>query len=279
MILHGLDVVHLAPNLGNADAEVGGQVIEPHLLELKSGVGNGLQGGFQCLEVAAQDVRPWGMLWGFSGLQAMCRTETFTRCPRWGGGAKCHAVSRCGILRDFRRRSLRLRRAGAPLRRRSCSTTLFPCRAPAAQSTRRRKREKWPQAIGRSRRSHIERPLSRRRSRQTSCDRADPGNIADISMGVPLPTDSAPTKRLIADKATMLRACADGSTPDGLRLSSLRPQPTPLLTRWIVGPTPVVMLSNGCSAVSRIGGRIVTRYDRLASSYIAAIALIAIAKE
>jgi hypothetical protein len=64
MILHRLDVVHLAPNLRNADAEVGGQVIEPHFLELKSGIGNGLQGGFQCLEVAAQDVRPWGMLWG-----------------------------------------------------------------------------------------------------------------------------------------------------------------------------------------------------------------------
>jgi hypothetical protein len=63
MILHRLDVVHLAPNLRNADSEVGGQVIEPHLLELKSDVGNGLQGGFQRLEVAAQDVRPWRMLW------------------------------------------------------------------------------------------------------------------------------------------------------------------------------------------------------------------------
>jgi hypothetical protein len=64
MILHGLDVVHLAPDLRHAGAEVCGQVIEPHLLELKSGIGNGLQGGFQCLEVAAQDVRPWWMLWG-----------------------------------------------------------------------------------------------------------------------------------------------------------------------------------------------------------------------
>jgi hypothetical protein len=64
MILHCLDVIHLAPDLRNADAEVGGQVIESHLFELKSGVGNGLQGGSQCLEVAAQDVRPWWMLWG-----------------------------------------------------------------------------------------------------------------------------------------------------------------------------------------------------------------------
>jgi hypothetical protein len=64
MILHGLDVVHLAPDLRHAGAEVGGQVIEPHFLELKSGIGNGLQGGFQRLEVAAQDVRPWWMLWG-----------------------------------------------------------------------------------------------------------------------------------------------------------------------------------------------------------------------
>jgi hypothetical protein len=119
MILHCLDVVHLAPDLRNAAAEIGGQVIESHLLELKSGAGNGLQGGFQRLEVAAQDLRPWSMLWGGlvdcrpyveprrlhdAGHIPIMRTEK-TRLVRrragFGGGDRCDGV---GIIRSSRQR-------------------------------------------------------------------------------------------------------------------------------------------------------------------------------
>jgi hypothetical protein len=64
MVLHGLDMPDLAPDLDGTGTEVSGQVIEARILELCGGLRHGFCSRFQHLEFVAQDFCPSEMYGG-----------------------------------------------------------------------------------------------------------------------------------------------------------------------------------------------------------------------
>jgi transposase len=103
-----------------------------------------------------------------------------------------------------------------------------------------------------------------------------PGNIADISMAIPLLEGMAPPKRLLADKAY---------DADKLRgwLKKRRIKAVIPSTASRAKPYPLDRTAyRRRNVIERLFGhlknwrRIATRYDRLAQNYLAAIALVSI---
>jgi transposase len=103
-----------------------------------------------------------------------------------------------------------------------------------------------------------------------------PGNVADISMAIPLLQGIAPPRRLIADKAydaDKLRSW--------LRARTIKAVIPSNATRRTPYPLDRVAYRRR-NVIERMFGklknwrRIATRYDRLARNYLAAIALVAI---
>jgi len=150
-----------------------------------------------------------------------------------------------------------------------------PCQGPPLST--RLKRGAWAQAVGTSRGGRT----SKIHALADDCGRPiafalTPGNIADISMAIPLLETVAAPKRLLADKAY---------DADKLR--------TWLTTRHIKAVIPCNATRNTPypldrrayrrrNVIERMFGRlknwrrIATRYDRLAQNYLAALALVSI---
>jgi hypothetical protein len=118
----------------------------------------------------------------------------------------------------------------------------------------RRKRGEWAQAVGRSRGGRTSKIhcLADDRGRPVAFA-LTPGNVADISMAMPLLAAVARPNRLIADKACDAIACAAGSKSVASRLSFHLPQQEQFLTRSIAPSIDVGTLSSASSAVSRTG--------------------------
>src|SRR6202035_611612 len=91
----------------------------------------------------------------------------------------------------------------------------------AAPRGSRRKRGEWAQAVGRSRGGRTSKIhfLADDRGRPIAFA-LTPGNVADISMALPLLGAVTPPKHLIADKAYARIACATGLDSVASRLSS-----------------------------------------------------------
>ena len=139
----------------------------------------------------------------------------------------------------------------------------------------RRKRGAWSQAIGRSRGGFTSKIhcLADGRGRPVAFA-LTPGNVADISMALPLLQAVVPPKRLIADKAYDAQSLRDW-----------------LKSRKVIATIPstatrTVPYKYGRIAyrrrnrIERLFGhlknwrRIATRYDRLSCNYLAAVALV-----
>ena len=106
-----------------------------------------------------------------------------------------------------------------------------------------------------------------------------PGNVADISMALPLLTAVAPPKRLIADKAydveSLRRWLKERRAKAVIPSTASRTVPYPLDRAAY----------RRRNLIERLFGRLknwrrlATRYDRLARNYVAALALVAITIE
>ena len=99
-----------------------------------------------------------------------------------------------------------------------------------------------------------------------------PGNVADISMAIPLLQGIASPRRLIADKAYDADKLRNWLTARRIPSNATRRTPYPLDHRAY----------RRRNVIERMFGklknwrRIATRYDRLARNYLAAIALVAV---
>jgi transposase len=143
-----------------------------------------------------------------------------------------------------------------------------------------RKRGEWTQAIGRSRGGRTSKIhcLADDRGRPVAFA-LTPGNIADISLAVPLLTAVTTPRRLIADKAydaeSLRRWLADRRVKAVIPSTATRTTPYPLdklcYKRRNVIERMFCRLKNW--------RRIATRYDRLARNYLSAIALVAAVTE
>lgn len=106
-----------------------------------------------------------------------------------------------------------------------------------------------------------------------------PGNIADISMALPLLGAVSPPKRLIADKAydakSLRRWLTERCIKAVIPSTASRTVPYPLDRRAYKRRNSIerlfCRLKNWC--------RLATRYDRLARNYLASLALVAVASE
>ena len=141
----------------------------------------------------------------------------------------------------------------------------------------RPKRGAWTQAIGTSRGGRTSKihALADDQGRPVAFA-LTPGNIADISMAIPLMEDMRIPKRLLADKAYdadklrnwLKQRCVEAVIPS----SAARRTPYPIDK----------VAYRRRNAIERLFGhlknwrRIATRYDRLASNYLAALALVSI---
>lgn len=106
-----------------------------------------------------------------------------------------------------------------------------------------------------------------------------PGNVADISMAIPLLEASAPSRRLIADKAydadRLRRWLEERRIKAVIPSTSSRNTPYPLDRRAYRRRNVIERFF--CRLKN--WRRIATRYDRLAANYLAAIALVAAVTE
>ena len=106
-----------------------------------------------------------------------------------------------------------------------------------------------------------------------------PGNTADISMAVPLLSASAPSRRLIADKA--YDADSLRKWLDARRIKAVIPSTASRTVPYTLDRRAY----RRRNVIERLFGRlknwrrIATRYDRLARNYMAAIALVAVVTE
>jgi transposase len=106
-----------------------------------------------------------------------------------------------------------------------------------------------------------------------------PGNVADISMALPLLSAVAPPKRLIADKAYDVE-----SLRGWLKERRVKAVIPSTASRTVPYPLDRSAYQRR-NLVERLFGRlknwrrIATRYDRLARNYMAALALVAVAIE
>lgn len=139
-----------------------------------------------------------------------------------------------------------------------------------------RKRGAWSQAIGRSRGGFTSKIhcLADGRGR-TVAFALTPGNVADISMALPLLRAVVPPKRLIADKAYDAQSLRDW-------LKSRRVIATIPSTATRTVPYKHSRIAyRRRNRIERLFGhlknwrRVATRYDRLACNYLAAVALAA----
>jgi transposase len=106
-----------------------------------------------------------------------------------------------------------------------------------------------------------------------------PGNVADISMAVPLISAIAPPRRLIADKAY------DADSFRGwLKARRIKAVIPSTASRTVPYPLDRAAYRRR-NLIERLFGRLknwrrlATRYDRLARNYLAALALVAVATE
>src|SRR5215203_3549614 len=140
-----------------------------------------------------------------------------------------------------------------------------------------RKRGEWEQAVGRSRGGRTSKIhcLADDRGRPVAFA-LTPGNVADVSMAVPLLERAAPGRRLIADKAY---------DADSLRrwLDARRIQAVIPSTRSRTVPYPLDRQAYARrNRIERLighlknGRRVATRFDRLARNYLAGLALAAV---
>ena len=103
-----------------------------------------------------------------------------------------------------------------------------------------------------------------------------PGNVADITMAIPLLDGSCPSKRLLADKAYD----AD-KLRNWLKARTIKPVIPSSAARTVQYPLDRQAYKRR-NVIERMFGklknwrRIATRYDRLATNYIAALALVSI---
>ena len=138
----------------------------------------------------------------------------------------------------------------------------------------------WHEAIGRSRggRTCKIHCLADDRGRPVAFA-LTPGNIADISMAIPLLGVAAPARRLIADKAydadSLRRWLAKRRIKAVIPSTASRRTPYPLNRRIYRRRNVIERLF--CRL--RNWRRIATRYDRHANNYLAAIALVAAVTE
>lgn len=106
-----------------------------------------------------------------------------------------------------------------------------------------------------------------------------PGNVADISMAIPLLEASAPSRRLIADKAydadRLRRWLEERRIKAVIPSTASRNTPYPLDRRAYRRRNVIERFF--CRLKN--WRRIATRYDRLAANYLAAIALVAAVTE
>jgi transposase len=106
-----------------------------------------------------------------------------------------------------------------------------------------------------------------------------PGNVADISMAVPLLSGVAPPRHLIADKAYDV-----DSLRRWLKARRIRAVIPSTAARTVPYPLDRAAYRRR-NLIERLFGRlknwrrIATRYDRLARNYMAALALVAVAAE
>jgi transposase len=106
-----------------------------------------------------------------------------------------------------------------------------------------------------------------------------PGNVADISMAVPLISAIAPPRRLIADKA--YDADSFRAWLKARRIKAVIPSTA---SRTVPYPLDRAAYRRR-NLIERLFGRLknwrrlATRYDRLARNYLAALALVAVATE
>jgi transposase len=106
-----------------------------------------------------------------------------------------------------------------------------------------------------------------------------PGNVADISMAVPLISAIAPPRRLIADKAYDADSLRAWLKPR--RIKAVIPSTA---SRTVPHPLDRAAYRRR-NLIERLFGRLknwrrlATRYDRLARNYLAALALVAVATE
>ena len=107
----------------------------------------------------------------------------------------------------------------------------------------------WALARG----SHLENPLSADDRGRPVAFALTPGNVADISMAVPLLSAVMSPEHLSQIKLMTRTACVTGSKPVASRLSFHPPQREQFLTRSIARFIGVATLSNASSAVSRTG--------------------------
>ena len=128
----------------------------------------------------------------------------------------------------------------------------------------RRKRGEWAQAVGRSRGGRTSKIhcLADDRGRPVAFA-LTPGNVADISMAMPLLAAVARPNRLIADKAYDADSLRSWLKSVASRLSFHLPQQEQFLTRSIAPSIDVATLSSASSAVSKTGD--VLRQDTTAS--------------
>jgi transposase len=142
------------------------------------------------------------------------------------------------------------------------------------------KKGEWQEAIGRSRggRTCKIHCLADDRGRPVAFA-LTPGNIADISMAIPLLGIAAPARRLIADKAydadTLRRWLTERGIKPVIPSSAARRTPYPLNKRIYRRRNVIERLF--CRLKN--WRRIATRYDRQASNYLAALALVATVAE
>nr|WP_236626770.1 IS5 family transposase [Sphingomonas sp. MM-1] len=138
------------------------------------------------------------------------------------------------------------------------------------------KKGEWQEAIGRSRggRTCKVHCLADDRGRPVAIA-LTPGNVADISMAVPLLSVTAPARRLIGDKAydanSLRRWLAERRIKAVIPSTASRRTPYPLNRRIYRRRNVIERLF--CRLKN--WRRIATRYDRYATNYLAAIALVA----
>ena len=141
-------------------------------------------------------------------------------------------------------------------------------------------RGEWAQAVGRSRGGRTSKVhcVADHRGRPVAFA-LTPGNVADITMAVPLLEAASPPKRLIADKAydaERLRGWLKARRVKAVIPSTaVRTTPHPLdhkaYRRRNLIERPFCRLKNW--------RRVATRYDRLARNYLATLALVAATAE
>ncbi len=144
----------------------------------------------------------------------------------------------------------------------------------------RRKRGEWAQAVGRSRGGRTSKIhcLADDRGRPVAFA-LTPGNVADISMAVPLLGAVTSPKHLIADKAYD----AD-SLRNWLKFRRIKAVIPSTATRTVPYPLDRAVYRRR-NLIERLfcrlknWRRLATRYDRLARNYLAALALVAVVSE